>query len=162
MDGTSFETTPMDIAKLLSKSLSERAVISKVNGLLWDLLRPLEQSCQLEILDFESEEGRNVFWHSSAHVLGEACELTFGCCLCNGPPVEDGFYYDMAMDTPVLPVDYEALEVVAKKAITEKQPFVRLVMSKEELLEMFQYNKYKCHFIREKVHHSLSFTNCMI
>lgn len=158
MEGTSYETTPMHIAKLLSKSLSERAVISKVNGVLWDLLRPFEATCLLELLDFESEDGRNVFWHSSAHILGEACEMNFACHLCNGPPVEDGFYYDMAMSNPVVPADYVNLENIAKKAISDKQPFVRLEMTKEELLEMFQYNKYKCHFIREKVPDNTSTT----
>lgn len=59
--------------------------------------RPLEESCKLELLDFESEEGKQVFWHSSAHVLGEACERKYGCHLCIGPPLEDGFYYEMGM-----------------------------------------------------------------
>lgn len=54
-------------------------------------------SCKLELLDFENEEGKAVFWHSSAHVLGEACEKHYGCHLCIGPPIEDGFYYEMAM-----------------------------------------------------------------
>jgi threonyl-tRNA synthetase len=54
-------------------------------------------SCKLELLDFEHEEGKAVFWHSSAHVLGEACEKHYGCHLCIGPPIEDGFYYEMAM-----------------------------------------------------------------
>jgi threonyl-tRNA synthetase len=138
MDGTSWETTPMDIAKTLAKSLAERTVISKVNGVLWDLLRPFEGNATLELLDFENNEGRMVFWHSSAHVLGEACEMQFGCHLCNGPPVEDGFYYDMATEKPISSADFADIENGAKKAISEKQPFVRLEMSKEELLEMFK------------------------
>jgi len=51
----------------------------------------------LEFLDFEDEEGRAVFWHSSAHVLGEACEKHYGCHLCVGPPIDEGFYYEMGM-----------------------------------------------------------------
>ncbi|KAJ2722448.1 threonyl-tRNA synthetase, partial [Coemansia sp. Benny D115] len=96
-EGTSWETTPMDIANSLSKSLAKSLVIAKVNGELWDTLRPLETSATLELLDFKSDEGKKVYWHSSAHVLGEACELHFGCHLCNGPPIEDGFYYDIAV-----------------------------------------------------------------
>ena len=96
--GKSWETTPLDIAKSLSKSLSERIVIAKVDGVLFDLVRPLENSCSLELLDFENDEGKKVFWHSSAHVLGEACELHYGCHLCIGPPIDEGFYYEMAMD----------------------------------------------------------------
>lgn len=76
----------------------ERTVIAKVDGELWDLDRPLEGSCKLELLDFNHPEGKQVFWHSSAHVLGEASERHFGCHLCNGPPTTDppGFYYDMS------------------------------------------------------------------
>lgn len=96
--GVAWETTPASIAKGISKSLLERTVISQVDGELWDLTRPLEKSCKLELIDFENIEGKKVFWHSSAHILGEACERRFGCYLCNGPPTEDppGFYYDMA------------------------------------------------------------------
>ncbi|KAJ3082336.1 threonyl-tRNA synthetase [Quaeritorhiza haematococci] len=151
MDGTAWETTPHDIAKLLSKSLAERAVISKVDGVLYDLLRPLEQSCRLEILDFSHDEGKMVFWHSSAHVLGEACELHYGCHLCIGPPIEEGFYYEMGMDRPALQSDFPALEALAQRAVKEKQPFQRLVISKENLLEMFKHNKYKVHIINDKI-----------
>lgn len=56
--GTSWETTPFSIAKGISKSLLERTVISLVDGELWDLTRPLEKSCKLELLDFEHPEGR--------------------------------------------------------------------------------------------------------
>lgn len=56
--GTSWETTPMDVAKMISKSLSERLVIAKVDGVLWDLERPLEGSVSLELLDFEHPEGQ--------------------------------------------------------------------------------------------------------
>jgi threonyl-tRNA synthetase len=87
----------------------------QVNGELWDLERPLEQSVKLELLDFEhpegmpttlspptllinpSESGKKVFWHSSAHVLGEATERHYGCHLCLGPPTDDGFFYEMAI-----------------------------------------------------------------
>lgn len=95
--GTAWETSPFDVAREISKSLSERVVISKVDDALWDLPRPLEKSCKLEFFDFETPEGKRVFWHSSAHVLGEAAERHFGCHLCIGPPTEDGFFYEMAM-----------------------------------------------------------------
>ncbi|KAI9017148.1 hypothetical protein BC832DRAFT_9682 [Gaertneriomyces semiglobifer] len=151
LQGKSWETSPLDLAKGISKSLSEKVVIAKVDGALWDLPRPLEKSCKLELLTFEDDEGRKVFWHSSAHVLGEACELHYGCHLCLGPPLDDGFYYEMGMEKAVIASDYPALETLAKRAISEKQPFERLVMTKESLLEMFKHNKYKQHFIRDKV-----------
>ncbi|KAJ3515363.1 hypothetical protein NLJ89_g1814 [Agrocybe chaxingu] len=154
--GKSWQTSPMDVAKEVSKSLSERIVIAKaydqVDGELWDLERPLEKSCQLELLDFEHPEGKKVFWHSSAHVLGEAAERHYGCHLCLGPPTEDGFFYEMGIeDRPVTNADYPALEKVSESAIKDKQKFERLVVSKEKLLEMFNYNKYKQYLIQTKV-----------
>lgn len=108
--------------------------------------RPLEFSCALKLLDFDSEdndyEARQVFWHSSAHVMGEACERRYeGCCLGFGPPMaEGGFYYDMSLaDGKTLgPEDYKHVEDVAKMAVKEKQPFERLSLPKEVLLKMFQ------------------------
>lgn len=98
LEGLSWKSTPYDMAALISKGLADSAVISKVNGELWDLDRPLEGDCQLQLLKFDDEEGQAVFWHSSAHVLGEAMERVYGGHLCYGPPIESGFYYDMYSD----------------------------------------------------------------
>ncbi|KAG1888296.1 hypothetical protein F4604DRAFT_1877415 [Suillus subluteus] len=150
--GTSWETSPMDVAKEVSKSMSERIVIAKVNGDLWDLERPLEASCKLVLLDFEHPEGKRVFWHSSAHVLGEAAERHYGCHLCIGPPTDEGFFYEMAIeDRAVTNADYPALEKLSESAVKDKQKFERLVASKEDLLKMFSYNKYKKHLIETKI-----------
>jgi threonyl-tRNA synthetase len=151
--GKSWETTPGDIARGIAKSLFEKVFISRVDGVVWDLDRPLEKSCKLELLDFSDPEAKKVYWHSSAHVLGEAAEKRWGCNLCIGPPIEDGFYYEMALPdgAAVYEADWAPLERVATKAIKEKQPFVRLELSKEDLLEMFQSNKYKQHIIKDKI-----------
>lgn len=150
-----WETSPLDIAREISKSLSERIVISKVNDTLWDLERPIEGDCTLQFFDFDSEEGKRVFWHSSAHVLGEAAERHYGCHLCIGPPTDEGFFYEMGMglseDRSVRPEDFGALENIIKSAIKEKQKFERVVVTKENLLEMFRYNKYKQHIIQSKI-----------
>jgi threonyl-tRNA synthetase len=83
-----------------------------------------------------------VFWHSSAHILGEACEQEFNCHLCIGPPLkEGGFYYEMGdmPRGPVIPArDFPLLNAKSKKIVGEKQPFERLVISKPDLLEMFK------------------------
>jgi threonyl-tRNA synthetase len=154
--GTSWETTPADIAKGISNSLLKRTVVAKLNGdpeQLWDLERPLEASCKLELLSFDDEPGKKVFWHSSAHILGEASERRFGCSLCIGPPIENGFYYEMALPdgAPVQQADWKPLETLVSQIVKEKQPFERLVLSKEDLLEMFSYNKYKQHIIKDKI-----------
>lgn len=153
-EGTAYETSPMDIANSIGKSFAERQVIAKVDGKLWDMPRPLEGDVKLEFLDFEHPEGKAVFWHSSAHILGEACECHYGCHLSHGPPTEDGFFYDMSInngETFVTQADFGNLEQVATKAIKEKQKFERLEMTKEQLLKMFHYNKYKVKFISDKI-----------
>lgn len=88
--GTSWETTPLEIVRGISKSLAERTVIAKVNDELWDLTRPLEADSTLAFLDFTTDEGKKVFWHSSAHILGEAAERRFGAHLAVGPPTTNG------------------------------------------------------------------------
>lgn len=160
---------------------------TQVNGELWDLDRPFEKSSTLELFDFESPEGQSVtlwpdshrtgtdqpsihlsgkrvWWHSSAHVLGECAERHYGCHLAIGPPTDDGFFYEMGMQderyatgpgkslnldfahfdscgtvshSQVTPADYPALETLVKSVVKEKQKFERLVVSKENLLKMF-------------------------
>ncbi|WWD15705.1 threonine-tRNA ligase [Kwoniella shandongensis] len=160
VEGTAWETTPLQLARDISTSLADRIIIAKVNNQeLWDLTRPLEASCTLSLLDFDSPENnyeaKQVFWHSSAHVLGEACERRYdGCCLGYGPPLEEGgFFYDMGLadGRTINQDDYKGIEDVAKIAVKEKQPFERLELPKEVLLEMFKYNKYKQHYINDKV-----------
>lgn len=93
-----WESTPGSFLKHLDKDVTSDVVIAKVNGKeLWDLDRPLEYDSRVSYIPFSSTEGRNVFWHSSAHVLGEAAECQFNCLLSHGPPVEQGFFYDMAI-----------------------------------------------------------------
>lgn len=155
-NGTAWETTPADIAKGISNSLFKRTVVARLDGdkeQLWDLERPLERSCKLELLDFSDPQGQFVFWHSSAHILGEAAERRFGCSLCIGPPVDNGFYYEMALPdgAAVQSSDWKPLETLVSKIVKEKQKFERLVLSKEDLLEMFKYNKYKQHIIKDKI-----------
>ncbi|KRZ03993.1 Threonine--tRNA ligase, cytoplasmic [Trichinella zimbabwensis] len=150
VEAMSWRTSPLDIMTKLN--MGGRPIISKVDGVLWDLERPLEKSCNLQFLLFDDDEGKQVFWHSTAHVLGEAAERLFGCCLCYGPPIENGFYYDMFMDDrTVTAEDMDKLEKIMKVAIDSKQPFERLELKKEELMEMFKYNPFKLRILENKV-----------
>nr|CAH8823128.1 unnamed protein product [Trichobilharzia regenti] len=155
VDGKAWETTPMEVAKNISKTLAEHAVIAKVNGELWDLLRPFEKSSSLEVYNFDHKDGEYVFWHSSAHVLGEALERCYGGHLCYGPPVEEGFYYDMWLpnqqQSGLRPEDLHVVENLCHNICKENQPFERLEMKKEDLLKMFAYNQFKCRIIRDKI-----------
>ncbi|NWR20042.1 SYTC2 ligase, partial [Emberiza fucata] len=152
LEGESWKTTPYQLAVGISQVLASNAVIAKVNGELWDLDRPLEGDCTLELLTFDNEEAKAVYWHSSAHILGEAMEGHFGGCLCYGPPIENGFHYDMYIeDRSVSSTEFPLLESRCKNIIKEKQPFERLEVKKEILLDMFKYNKFKCRILNEKV-----------
>lgn len=152
VEALSWKTTAYDVARGISQGLADNVVIAKVNGILWDLDRPLEADCKLELLKFEDPEAQGVFWHSSAHILGEACERIYGGCLCYGPPIESGFYYDMFLeDKGISGGDFPAIEKLIKDIVKEKQPFERLEMKKEDLLEMFGYNQFKVRILNEKV-----------
>ncbi|BFZ02291.1 hypothetical protein BsWGS_05330 [Bradybaena similaris] len=150
-DGQAWKTTPYDIAVGISQGLADNTVVAKVNGELWDLDRPFEKDSSLQLLKFEDSEGQYVFWHSSAHMLGEAMERNTGGHLCYGPPIEEGFYYDMWCEEPISSSVFPDLETIVKNIAKEKQPFERLEMTKEDLLKMFEYNEFKKRIITEKV-----------
>ncbi|KAI4882135.1 hypothetical protein NFI96_027678, partial [Prochilodus magdalenae] len=163
VEARSWITTPYQLACGISQGLADNCVIARVDGDLWDLDRPLEKDCSLELLRFDHEDAQAVYWHSSAHILGEAMERFYGGCLCYGPPIENGFYYDMFLDGQkwindlhvvvrgVSSTEFGDLEALCKGIMKDKQPFERLEISKETLLEMFKYNKFKCRILNEKV-----------
>lgn len=154
--------TPLDVAKDISQGLAQNVVAAKVNDQMWDLTRPFESDCNLQLLKFDSPEGKKVFWHSSAHILGQALELKFGCKLTIGPPLKDGgFYYDMSLVDQVGEgekkksnfgqEDYGDIDKLVAQILKDKQPFERISLTKAEALELFKDNKYKQELISEKV-----------
>eukprot|EP00055_Hartaetosiga_balthica_P002883 m.5644 g.5644 ORF g.5644 m.5644 type:complete len:735 (+) comp2444_c0_seq1:214-2418(+) len=151
-DGESWRTTPLDVAKQISDMLAQVSVIAKVNGVLYDMTRFLVEDCTIQFLKFEDEDGKEVFWHSSAHILGETMEMHFGGELCYGPPIDNGFFYDMHMgDRTVNDDDLKAIQQKVNKVIKSKQPFKRLTISKENLLRMFEKNQFKRRIIEERI-----------
>lgn len=154
MEGISWKTTPLDIATKISKKLAEASVVAKVNGELHDLFRPLEENCTLELLKFDSPEGKHVFWHSSAHLVGEALERIYGVHLCVGPALEEGFFYDVFMagkEKSISPENFDIINKEVKKIIDEKQQFERITLPKAVAVEMFKYNKFKSQILIDKV-----------
>ena len=153
LEGVAGVTTPFDIAKQLTNN-TDKFVIAKVDDQPWDLYRPIDQSCRLVLCDFDSKDGSHTFWHSSAHLLGQAVEKEYkDVNLCIGPALDDGgFYYDVEMgEQKVTPVDFKQLEKTVERIVKEKQPFQRLVLSKDDALDMFQHNRFKQEIIRSKV-----------
>ncbi|KAJ1448523.1 hypothetical protein M885DRAFT_538877 [Pelagophyceae sp. CCMP2097] len=178
--GVAFSTTPLAIALGISKNLAGKAVVARVlyavdrvadptlaavdvsaeddddvavsRSELWDLSRPLEGDCNMELLDFDSQEGKMVFWHSAAHLLGAALEQTYGAKLSVGPPVDGGFYYDAYLgDKSLADSEFKVLDKLVQSYANKKDAFERLVLTKGELLEMFKYNPFKTAIITSKV-----------
>lgn len=128
------------------------AAVAAGKAELWDVFRPLIGDCRLELLKFDSREGKMVFWHSSAHILGESLETLKGAHLTIGPPVEGGFYYDSYMGKETVPEsDLAVLEKACQKVVKDKQKFERIVLTKEEALEMFADNVFKTQIISTKI-----------
>ena len=179
IEGTSFETTPLMVAKELSNSLANKVLAAKIKytkrvasldeGLVvteeeeghgpveegWkvmDAFRPLEGDCHIQLLTFADEEGQVVFRHSGAHVLGTALEVGFGVHLCYGPPTTDGFYYDSHIgEEKFTESHYKDIEKEAAAAVKAKHSFERVIMTKEEALRMFAYNPFKVQLIQNKI-----------
>eukprot|EP00197_Chlamydomonas_leiostraca_P002015 CAMPEP_0202857222 /NCGR_PEP_ID=MMETSP1391-20130828/251_1 /ASSEMBLY_ACC=CAM_ASM_000867 /TAXON_ID=1034604 /ORGANISM="Chlamydomonas leiostraca, Strain SAG 11-49" /LENGTH=715 /DNA_ID=CAMNT_0049536001 /DNA_START=82 /DNA_END=2229 /DNA_ORIENTATION=+ len=141
-------TTPLDVAKEISASLAKKVVVADVDGRAWDLTRPLEGDCAIKLFNFDDPEGKDAYWHSSAHVLGQALELEFGVDLTIGPSLEEGFYYDCYMgDRSLSEGDKARIEKRVEAAAKESQRFERLVVSRDEALAMFGENKFKIEII---------------
>jgi len=151
LDGVSNETTSLDIAKKISQGLANNAIVAKVNGTLQDLTKPLSADCKLQILKFDDPQAKYVFWHSTAHILGEALEKIYHCKLCAGPPIDEGgmFYDTMMGSRTISESDHVIIMEMVKKIIGEKQPFEQIYVPKDVCLEMFKYNPYKLHYLSE-------------
>jgi len=119
---------------------------------LWDLTRPLEGDCSIELIKFDDPRGQQVFWHSSAHMMGCSLEKEFGGHLGIGPPVEGGFYYDVFLGSKrVSDADYPQIKKGIDDLRKDDQPFERLVVTREEALELFAGNPFKVDLIQRKV-----------
>jgi len=89
-------TTGMDIAKSISDGLARVAVGIYVNDAPYDLSREIHSDASIRIVTFDNDEGKEIFWHSTAHLMAEALEALYpGVKFGIGPPIEQGFYYDV-------------------------------------------------------------------
>ncbi|KAM8921476.1 threonine--tRNA ligase, mitochondrial [Pelodytes ibericus] len=159
--GESWKTTPRDVALQLRPVAAHHAIAARVNGVVYDLSRPLEGDSHVEFVTFDSREGQSIFWHSSAHILGMALEQFYGGLLCHGPSTDDGFFYDLHIQNKtVLGSDLPDLEAVCEDLIKQKLPFQRIEVTREDLLDLFKYNKFKTRIIEEKVDTSTTVYRC--
>jgi len=126
-------TSPKNIAESIGRKLAEAALAAKFNGQAIDLSTPLQENGTLEILTFDSPAGKEVFWHSSSHVLAKAVkELWPHAKLTIGPSIEEGFYYDFDVEKPFSEQDLQKLEEKAKEIAARNEPFKRVELPAKE------------------------------
>ncbi|HDS02054.1 MAG TPA: TGS domain-containing protein, partial [candidate division Zixibacteria bacterium] len=93
--------TPMEIAENISKGLAKKVLAARVNGSIINLNDPIKEDTELKLLTFEDREGREVFWHSSSHIMAQAVTDLFpNAKLAIGPPIDEGWYYDFDVEKP--------------------------------------------------------------
>jgi threonyl-tRNA synthetase len=132
-------TSVLNFAKALSNSLAKRAVAARFNGENIGLAELLEEDGTLEILTFEDQGGKDVYRHTSSHILAQAVKRLFPeAKLAIGPSIADGFYYDFDVDTPFTPEDLAKIEQEMKKIIKENIPLERMEASREEAIAMLE------------------------
>lgn len=138
----------VELSRKLKKKINGSALAAKVNGRLMDLTTTLNDGDEVQILTFEDQEGKDIFWHSSAHLLAQAVKRLFPEAKPTiGPSIENGFYYDFA-DLQVTEDDFQRIENEMMKIIKERTAPKRLeYASKEEALKKFGDNKYKIEMI---------------
>jgi len=131
--------TGMEIAKSLSDRLAKEVLSITVNGQVLDLTRPITQDSTIKLHKWDDEEGKHAFWHSSAHLMAEALEVTFpGVKLGIGPAIESGFYYDIDLgDRSMTEADLIKVEEKMVELAREKQEYIRRDVSKDEALKTY-------------------------
>ena len=139
-----------EVAKSIGMGLYKAACAGKVDGEVKDLRTPLTKDCALEILTFDDPEGKHAYWHTSSHVMAQAIQhLRPGTKFAIGPAIENGFYYDMELDKPLSPDDFEAIEKEMKKIIKEDLPLERFELSPEDAKKEMAGQDYKLELIEE-------------
>ncbi|PGM95506.1 threonine--tRNA ligase [Bacillus cereus] len=128
-----------EIAGAISSSLKKKAVAGKVNDQSFDLRRNIEESAKVEIITMDSDEGVKIARHSAAHILAQAVKRIYGDVnLGVGPVIENGFYYDMDLQSSVNVEDLPKIEKEMKNIINENVKIERIEVSREEAKELFQ------------------------
>ena len=154
-------SSAMDVALSISEGLARRVLAAEVDGEVWDLTRPIPTNSSLKLLSFSDEGGKSTMWHSSAHLMAEALEFYYpGIKLAIGPPIENGFYYDVDFgkheftDKDLAKVEKKMLELAR-----EKNPFERKEISKKDAIEYFKTKEdpYKLELIDELKDGSITF-----
>jgi len=129
----------IEIAQSISEGLARVSLAIEVNGEIHDLSRAIDKDSSIKILTWNDAGGKYAFWHSSAHLMAEALEALYpGVKFGIGPPIENGFYYDVDLgDKPFGEDDLAAVESKIKELAKKESTFSRRDVSKAEALNYF-------------------------
>ncbi|MDI6604560.1 MAG: threonine--tRNA ligase [Thermoanaerobacteraceae bacterium] len=128
-----------DIAKSINHRLGKEALGGKLNGKIIELLSPVDEDGQLEILTFDDEEGKRIYWHTTSHIMAQAVKRLYkNVKLTIGPAIDNGFYYDFDIDTPFTTDDFEKIESEMNKIIKENLKLERFALNKDEAIKFME------------------------
>ncbi|MDB5205921.1 MAG: thrS, partial [Flavisolibacter sp.] len=132
-------STGLDIAKSISEGLARKVLAAEVNGEVWDASRPIETDAAFKLLTWDDASGKNTFWHSTAHLMAEAIESLFpGVKFWVGPPLDNGFYYDVDLGNYTInEEDLRKLEVKMAELAKQNNSYVRKPISKADAVAYF-------------------------
>jgi len=150
-----------DVAKSISEGLARNVLSAEVNGEIVDSNRPIEEDASLKLLTWNDEKGKETMWHSSAHLMAEALEFFFPKIkLAIGPPIENGFYYDVDNgDELISSDDLPKVEQKMLELAKQKNSYERKEISKEEAIAYFKEKQdpYKLELIKDLKDGEISF-----
>ena len=142
-DGSSKEyaqsMSVIDIAKDISEGFARVATAGEVDGEVVDLRTVIDKDCELNILTFNDEKGKGAFRHTTSHIMAQAIKRLYpDTKLAIGPSIEDGFYYDIDRETPLVAEDLEKIEAEMKKIVKEDLPIKQYTMPRAEAIAYFK------------------------
>ena len=142
--------TAAEVAKSIGMGLYKSACAAKIDGEVKDLRTPIDNDCSLEILTFDSPEGKHAYWHTASHILAQAVQRLYpGTKFAIGPAIENGFYYDMELEAPLSTDDLPKIEAEMKKIIKEDIPLERFELPPQAAKERMAGQDYKEELIDE-------------
>ena len=145
--------TALDIAKSISEGLARNVLSAEVNGEVWDATRAISSDASLKLLTWNDDEGKRTLWHSSAHLLAEALEAEFpGVKFGIGPPIENGFYYDVDLGSHTISSDdFTRIENRMKELAKRKSAYIRKEVTKAEAVAYFteKGDEYKLDLLKD-------------
>ena len=131
--------TVLEVTKDISEGLARVALGAVVNGRTMGMQETIEEDSDFRVVKFEDKEGKEIFWHTSAHIMAHAVMNLFpGVKFAIGPSIEDGFYYDFDTEHRFTPEDLEKIEEEMKKIAKEGHELIRYTMPRDEALEYFK------------------------